>query len=148
MKLNELIKEIKNKDLTKLTENELHEYKTYLEDTNINAEKVSKVNTYKKTLNIVSLIISLVAGGLSIYMLYLLISNAFIQYANRILILVFVDTVLMGLISILKRVSKKVENNYQELKLVCKSKLMEVDNCIKAFNSEKEAKNNSEVDNA
>lgn len=135
MKLKQELQEIKNKDLSSMSEKELKEYKAYLEDLNKNAEVKSKSKKWKNINKFGGTAVSLVALGFALYGLYYLLTTILIKP----LLLGFVtSTVLLSATNFIRRIFKKTEKNCQEIKTVCNSKLVEVEKQIAVLEIKKE----------
>ena len=135
MELKQELEEIKNKDLSTMSEKELKEYKAYLEDLNKNAEVESKSKKWKKIDKIGGTILSLVALGFALYGLYYLMTTILIK---PILLGSVTTIVLLSATNFIRKIFKKTEKSCQEIKTVCNSKLVEVERQIAILEIKKE----------
>lgn len=142
MKLKQELEEIKNKDLSNMTENELKEYKGYLTNYNKNAEKKSKAGIWKKIFNIGGGICSIGAGilmltGVFSIMRTLSVATMLLNYG--------IAAGLLVATGIFKRLYKNSSKNAENIKQVCNGKLLEVDRQLSVLEFRKELKAEKEA---
>ena len=135
MNIKQELQEIKNKDLSTMSEKELREYKTYLEDLNKNADVKSKSKKWNKINKIGGTAISLVAAGLMVYTMYYLFTSFMVK---PILFGFFSASILLSATNMIRKKSQKTEKFCKEIQSVCNSKLVEVDRQIAVIDFKKE----------
>ncbi len=127
MKLSQELNEIKQKDLSKLSIEELNNYKTYLKNFINDAEKKSKLNLWKKMYNILGGIFSIGAGILMIYGVFSINRTLSI---GKFLLCYGVGTILLIGTFIFNKMLKKATKNCDQIKQVCHSKISDVNNLL------------------
>ena len=130
MELKQELEEIKSKDLSNMTEEELKDYKTFLLDYHKDAEKKSKSKLWKNVFNIGGGTCSICAGVL---MLVGVFSISRTLSIGLMLLCYGIATVLLIATKIFKNVSKKADQNCENIKRICNEKISEADREISVW---------------
>lgn len=127
MRLDGELLKIKQNEMNELSEKELLELKEKLVAYKNNAEEVTKVNFWKKMFNILGGICSITAGVL---MLTGVLSISKSLSIGTFLLNYGIATVLLIVTSVLNKLYKKANKNYNRLINVCDIKINEVEKIL------------------
>lgn len=127
MRLDGELLKIKQNEMNELSEKELLELKEKLVAYKNNAEEVTKVNFWKKMFNILGGICSIAAGVL---MLTGVLSISKSLSIGTFLLNYGIATVLLIVTSVLNKLYKKANKNYNRLINVCDIKINEVEKIL------------------
>ena len=145
MELKQELEEIKNKDLSNMTEEELKDYKAYLTDYNKNAEKRAKTKLWKLLYWVCGT--PLIFFGISALMRSVLNITKDLSLIPMITsyVILFVCFGIVGVFSLLRKKSIK---NVEIIKQVCNEKLAEADRQISVLEFRKEIVNSKDAQTA
>lgn len=145
MKLKQELEEIKNKDLSNMTEDELKEYKAYLTNYNKNAEKRTKTKLWK-----------LLYWACGTPAAFIGVSAVMSSVLNITKTLSFIPMITgyaicagcLGVIGVFSLLKKKSIKNVEKIKQVSNEKLSEVDRQLSVLEFRKELKAEKEAEQA
>lgn len=118
------LKEIRNKDLTTMGENELKEYRAYLDELYTNAEDKVNLNKRKYIANFGGLALSLVICAALAYGMYSLYNAMALK---KLLAAYIIVTCLCIVDNIIQKKYKNAKKDCRKIKETCNDKLMDVE---------------------
>ena len=127
MKIQQELEEIKNKDLSNMTEEELKDYKAYLTDYNKNAEKRAKTKLWKLLYWVCGT--PLIFFGISALMRSVLNITKDLSLIPMITSYV-IFFICLGIVGVFSLLRKKSTKNVEIIKQVCNEKISEADRQI------------------
>ena len=127
MKIQQELEEIKNKDLSNMTEKELKDYKNFLTDYNKNAEKRAKTKLWKLLYWVCGT--PLVLFGISALWRSVLNIKKDLSFVPMITSYVILF-ICLGVVGVFSLLIKKSTKNVEIIKQVCNEKISEADRQI------------------
>lgn len=142
MKLKQELEEIKNKDLSNMTENELKEYKAYLTNYNKNAEKRTKTKLWK--------LLYWVCGTPAVFIGISSVMYSVLNITKTLSIVPMIASYALcagcfGIVGVFSLLKKKSSKNVEKIKQVSNEKLSEVDRQLSVLEFRKELKAEKEA---